>query len=112
MASAQSSTVTQSTAKKSSPKKTITRKTSTSRTATATSTSTSAAARSRYRSRAATQARLLREAQEPRFRLDESGALVPDVRAEAAIIYDSATGHVLMDLNSIDIQQATIIPQG
>jgi D-alanyl-D-alanine endopeptidase (penicillin-binding protein 7) len=43
---------------------------------------------------------LLREAQEPRFRLDESGALVPDVRAEAAIIYDSATGHVLWESNS------------
>ena len=101
-ASAQSSTATQSTAKKSSSKKTITRKTTVSRTSTATvkPTSTSAAARSRYRSRAATQARLLREAQEPRFRLDESGALVPDVRAEAAIIYDSATGHVLWESNS------------
>jgi len=65
----------------------------------ATSTPKSATA-SRYRSRAATQARLLREAQEPRFRLDESGALVPDVRAEAAIIYDSATGHVLWESNS------------
>jgi D-alanyl-D-alanine endopeptidase (penicillin-binding protein 7) len=52
------------------------------------------------RSRAATQARTLREAQEPRFKLDANGALVPDVRAEAAIIYDSATGHVLWELNS------------
>jgi serine-type D-Ala-D-Ala endopeptidase (penicillin-binding protein 7) len=51
-------------------------------------------------SRAATQARTLREAQEPRFKLDANGALVPDVRAEAAIIYDSATGHVLWELNS------------
>ena len=102
-ASAQSSTVTQSTAKKSSSKKTITRKTTVSRTSTATVKATStpkSAAASRYRSRAATQARLLREAQEPRFRLDESGALVPDVRAEAAIIYDSATGHVLWESNS------------
>src|SRR6266508_1689891 len=31
------------------------------------------------RSRAVTQARTLREAQEPRFKLDASGALVPDV---------------------------------
>ena len=52
------------------------------------------------RSRAAAQARTLREAQEPRFKLDANGALVPDVRAEAAIIYDSATGHVLWELNS------------
>src|SRR4029434_8924825 len=81
----------------------ITRKTTVSRTSTATVKATStpkSAAASRYRSRAATQARLLREAQEPRFRLDESGALVPDVRAEAAIIYDSATGHVLWESNS------------
>jgi D-alanyl-D-alanine endopeptidase (penicillin-binding protein 7) len=48
------------------------------------------------------QARALREAQEPRFRLDESGALVPDVRAEAAIIYNSATGQVLWESNSQD----------
>ncbi len=45
-------------------------------------------------------ARALREAQEPRFRLDESGALVPDVRAEAAIIYNPATGQVLWESNS------------
>ncbi len=52
------------------------------------------------RARAASAARALREAQEPRFKLDESGALVPDVRAEAAIIYDSATGQVLWESNS------------
>jgi serine-type D-Ala-D-Ala endopeptidase (penicillin-binding protein 7) len=52
------------------------------------------------RSRAAVQAQVLRDAQEPRFKLDANGALVPDVRAEAAIIYDSATGHVLWELNS------------
>lgn len=93
-ASAQSSTATHAAPKKTTTKKTITRKTTTSRT------SAAAARRSRARARAATQARLLREAQEPRFRLDESGALVPDVRAEAAIIYDSATGHVLWESNS------------
>ncbi len=63
------------------------------------STRSSAAARRRV-ARAATAARALREAQEPRFKLDDSGALVPDVRAEAAIIYDSATGHVLWESNS------------
>ena len=52
------------------------------------------------RARAASQARALREAQEPRYKLDANGALVPDVRAEAAIIYDSATGQVLWELNS------------
>lgn len=52
------------------------------------------------RARAAAQARVLREAQEPRYKLDASGALVPDVRAEAAIIYDSTTGQVLWELNS------------
>jgi len=54
------------------------------------------------RARAVASSRALREAQEPRFKLDESGALVPDVRAEAAIIYDSATGHVLWESNSQD----------
>ena len=93
-ASAQSATATQASPKKTTTKKTITRKSTTSRV------STTSARRSRARTRAATQARLLREAQEPRFRLDESGALVPDVRAEAAIIYDSATGHVLWESNS------------
>jgi len=52
------------------------------------------------RARAAAAARTLRDAQEPRFKLDDSGALVPDVRAEAAIIYDSATGNVLWESNS------------
>ena len=56
--------------------------------------------RKRRAARAASAARALREAQEPRFKLDASGALVPDVRAEAAIIYDSATGQVLWESNS------------
>jgi D-alanyl-D-alanine endopeptidase (penicillin-binding protein 7) len=92
-AAAQANTGTQATPKKATDKKTITRKSTNSR--------TSAARRSRS-SRAAAQARALREAQEPRFRLDESGALVPDVRAEAAIIYDSATGQVLWESNAQD----------
>ena len=98
-AAAQSATVTQATPKKTTTKKTITRKSTTSRTSKATSTS---ARRTRARQRAAVIARTLREAQEPRFRLDESGALVPDVRAEAAIIYNSATGEVLWESNSQD----------
>jgi D-alanyl-D-alanine endopeptidase (penicillin-binding protein 7) len=46
------------------------------------------------------QERALRDAQEPRFKLDESGVLVPDVRAEAAIIYNSENGQVLWESNS------------
>ena len=64
------------------------------------SSSTSTARKRRAAARAASAARAVREAQEPRFKLDETGALVPDVRAEAAIIYDSATGHVLWESNS------------
>jgi serine-type D-Ala-D-Ala endopeptidase (penicillin-binding protein 7) len=52
------------------------------------------------RARAATQAKLLREAQEPRFKLDDLGALVPDIRAEAAIIYNPENGQVLWESNS------------
>jgi D-alanyl-D-alanine endopeptidase (penicillin-binding protein 7) len=96
-AAAQSATATQATPKKTTTKKTITRKSTTSRTSKATS-----ARRARARQRAAVIARTLREAQEPRFRLDESGALVPDVRAEAAIIYNSATGEVLWESNAKD----------
>ena len=40
------------------------------------------------------------ELQTPRFKLDASGALVPDVRAEAAIIYDPQSGQVLWEENS------------
>ena len=54
------------------------------------------------RARAALQARQLAEAQQPRFKLDDAGALVPDVRAEAAIIYNPATGKVLWETNSQD----------
>lgn len=53
-------------------------------------------------SRAAAQARALREAEEPRFKLDDTGTLVPDLRAEAAIIYNPETGAVLWEENSQD----------
>ena len=42
----------------------------------------------------------LKEAQQPRFRLDESNALVPDPRAEAAIIFNPETGKVLWESHS------------
>ncbi len=54
------------------------------------------------RARAAQRAQQLQDAQKPRFKFDESGALVPDIRAEAAIIYDPKTGQVLWEQNSLD----------
>jgi D-alanyl-D-alanine endopeptidase (penicillin-binding protein 7) len=42
----------------------------------------------------------VREAQVPRFKLDETGALVPDLRAEAAIVYNPENGQVLWESNS------------
>jgi D-alanyl-D-alanine endopeptidase (penicillin-binding protein 7) len=41
-------------------------------------------------------------AQEARFKLDETGALVPDIRAAAAIIYNPETGQVLWESHSQD----------
>ncbi len=55
---------------------------------------------SRSRARAAANAQAVREAKEPHFKFDETGALVPDIRAEAAIIYDPRTGQVLWEQNS------------
>ena len=47
-------------------------------------------------------ARELKELQTPRFRVDEFGREVPDVRAEAAIIYNPETGEVLWENHSKD----------
>jgi serine-type D-Ala-D-Ala endopeptidase (penicillin-binding protein 7) len=52
------------------------------------------------RAKASRLARQAREVAEPRFKLDETGALVPDVRAEAAIIYNPENGKVLWESNS------------
>jgi D-alanyl-D-alanine endopeptidase (penicillin-binding protein 7) len=66
-------------------------------------TSSASARRARVaRARAAAQAKLVKEAQEPRFKLDDAGALVPDIRAEAAIIYNPVTGQVLWESNAQD----------
>ncbi len=46
--------------------------------------------------------RALREAMTPRYKRDASGDLVPDVRAEAAIIFDPETGRVLWAENAHD----------
>ena len=65
-----------------------------------------AAARARRarvaRARAAARAREAREAQTPRFKTDESGQQVPDVRAAAAIIYNPVTREVLWESNAED----------
>jgi D-alanyl-D-alanine endopeptidase (penicillin-binding protein 7) len=52
------------------------------------------------RARAEARARELRELQTPRFTVDEYGREVPDVRAEAAIIYNPETGEVLWENHS------------
>jgi D-alanyl-D-alanine endopeptidase (penicillin-binding protein 7) len=80
-----------STAKKPAPKKTV-----------------YSASRARARraalakARAAAQAKALKEAQTPRYKFDETGAIVPDIRAEAAIIYNPETGKVLWESHSQD----------
>jgi len=50
--------------------------------------------------RAAARAKALRELQTPRFKIDELGQEVPDVRAEAAIIYNPETNQVLWESNA------------
>ena len=63
---------------------------------------TRAARTTRASASSALKARQLQEARQPHFKFDESGALVPDIRAEAAIIYDPKTGQVLWEQNSTD----------
>jgi serine-type D-Ala-D-Ala endopeptidase (penicillin-binding protein 7) len=61
-------------------------------------------ARARAAARAREQARLraLREVMTPRYKTDATGALVPDIRAAAAIIFDPETGQVLWEENAQD----------
>ena len=54
------------------------------------------------RARAARYARDMRDLQTPRFKLDAQGTLVPDIRAEAAVIYNPTTGEVLYQENADD----------
>jgi D-alanyl-D-alanine endopeptidase (penicillin-binding protein 7) len=54
------------------------------------------------RARAEARSRELKELQTPRFRVDEFGREVPDVRAEAAIIYNPETGEILWENHSKD----------
>src|SRR5688572_27239635 len=64
--------------------------------------STTVGRRERARLARVARAAALREAEEPRFKLDEQGAMVPDLRAEAAIIYSPDTGKVLWEENAQD----------
>jgi serine-type D-Ala-D-Ala endopeptidase (penicillin-binding protein 7) len=52
------------------------------------------------RARATARARQWREVSEPRFKLNDLGESVPDIRAEAAIIYNPVTQQVLWEENS------------
>jgi len=75
--------------------------------ATASSSRRANLARARASVRAREQARLhslaqLQEAMTPQYKTDATGAVVPDVRAAAAIIFDPATGQVLYEENSQD----------
>ena len=59
-----------------------------------------ARARAAARAREQTRMRALQTAMTPRFKLDATGALVPDIRAAAAIILDPSTGAVLWGENA------------
>jgi D-alanyl-D-alanine endopeptidase (penicillin-binding protein 7) len=54
------------------------------------------------RARAAAMAHEMADTALPRFKVDASGDLVPDLRAAAAIVYDPATNQVLWEENSQD----------
>jgi D-alanyl-D-alanine endopeptidase (penicillin-binding protein 7) len=61
-------------------------------------------ARARAAARAREQARLraLQEAMTPRYKTDATGAVVPDIRAAAAIVFNPETGEVLWEENAQD----------
>jgi serine-type D-Ala-D-Ala endopeptidase (penicillin-binding protein 7) len=54
------------------------------------------------RARAAARIRSMREAMTPQFKTDASGAVVPDIRAAAAIVLNPETGEVLFAENAQD----------
>jgi serine-type D-Ala-D-Ala endopeptidase (penicillin-binding protein 7) len=54
------------------------------------------------KARAEARAREVREVQTPRFKIDDLGQEVPDVRAAAAIIYNPETNQVLWESNAQD----------
>ena len=60
------------------------------------------------RARTAALARALAEAV-PRYKTDPSGAVVPDLHAEAAIIYDPKTDEILWEQNSLELRSIASI---
>jgi D-alanyl-D-alanine endopeptidase (penicillin-binding protein 7) len=54
------------------------------------------------RARAAARMRAFREALTPQFTTDASGAVVPDIRAAAAIVFNPETGEILFEENAKD----------
>jgi D-alanyl-D-alanine endopeptidase (penicillin-binding protein 7) len=73
----------------------------TAKTSTRTKSSYSAAAARARRARLA-RARAVAYLAQPRFKTDASGAVVPDILAEAAIIYNPETGRVLWEEKAFD----------
>ena len=61
------------------------------------------------RAQAAARARDLAAAKVPRFKLDDHGDLVPDVRAEAAIVYNPATGEILWETGGFSLRSIASI---
>lgn len=61
-----------------------------------------AAARAREQARLRAAAAALREAMTPQYRTDETGSLVPDLRAAAAIAFNPETGEILWQENAQD----------
>jgi D-alanyl-D-alanine endopeptidase (penicillin-binding protein 7) len=61
-----------------------------------------ARARAAARAREQARLRLLQEAMTPRFKADPTGAMVPDIRAAAAIIFNPETGQILWEENAQD----------
>jgi serine-type D-Ala-D-Ala endopeptidase (penicillin-binding protein 7) len=59
-------------------------------------------ARAAARAREQARFRALQEAMTPRYKTDATGALVPDIRAAAAIIFNPETGQVLWEENAQD----------
>ena len=81
-----------------SKKSSVKPKTSTTRAAARRTSSRQAAARAR----AAATAREMADTAVPRYKVDASGELVPDVHAAAAIIYNPETNQVLFEENGLD----------
>jgi D-alanyl-D-alanine endopeptidase (penicillin-binding protein 7) len=99
-ASAQTRSTSKSTLKKKTPtKRAYSAKSSRARKARLARARAAARAREAQRLRAL---RALQEAMTPQYKTDSSGALVPDVRAAAAIVFDPENGQVLYEENAQD----------